>query len=182
MVRQCAQTFADWRGFEPPTACSSNTRWPSAIEHEFVDLAAVRHGARDVEPLASGLLSGKYRAGAAAAHRERPAGDARGQSPALRQFTERNFGIVAELEAVASEADRPMAQVALNWLPQKRGVSSVIVGATKPEQLQESLGSLDFTLEPELIARLDAVSEPPARFRITCLPTVIRRESTAGSK
>jgi diketogulonate reductase-like aldo/keto reductase len=43
-------------------------------------------------------------------------------------------------------------------------VSSIIVGATRPEQLQESLGSLDFTLAPELIARLDAVSEPARPF------------------
>jgi diketogulonate reductase-like aldo/keto reductase len=43
-------------------------------------------------------------------------------------------------------------------------VSSIIVGATKPEQLQESLGSLEFTLEPALIARLDAVSEPARPF------------------
>lgn len=57
-----------------------------------------------------------------------------------------------------------MAQVALNWLHQKRGVSSIIVGATRPEQLQESLGSLDFTLAPELAARLDAVSEPARPF------------------
>lgn len=45
-----------------------------------------------------------------------------------RANTVRNFRIVAELEAVAHEADRPMAQVALNWLHQKRGVSSIIIG------------------------------------------------------
>lgn len=84
--------------------------------------------------------------------------------PGFDKLTERNFRIVAELEAVAREADRPMAQVALNWLHRKRGVASIIVGATKPEQLRDSLASLDFDLDPALAARLDAVSEPARPF------------------
>jgi len=65
---------------------------------------------------------------------------------------------------VAQQAGRPMAQVALNWLHHKRGVASIIVGATKPEQLRDSLAALDFTLDPALVARLDAVSEPARPF------------------
>ena len=57
-----------------------------------------------------------------------------------------------------------MAQVALNWLHHKRGVSSIIVGATKPEQLRDSLAFLEFELDPALAARLDAVSEPARPF------------------
>ncbi|QDQ84945.1 aldo/keto reductase [Paraburkholderia megapolitana] len=166
-----AQTLADWRGFEPVAAMqleySMIERNP---ENEFADLAVdLGMGLVPWSPLGMGVLSGKYRpsqSGAVGGF----TGTGRLQSvaanppPAFNKLTARNFAIVAELEAVASEADRPMAQVALNWLSQKRGVSSVIVGATKPEQLQESLGSLDFTLAPELIARLDAVSEPARPF------------------
>lgn len=115
-----------------------------------------------------GLLSGKYRPseGALGAGRlqtvnEQTAGR---MPPGFDKLTERNFRIVAELEAVARDAGRPMAQVALNWLYNKRGVSSIIVGATKPEQLEGSLASLDFALAPELVARLDAVSEPARPF------------------
>ena len=84
--------------------------------------------------------------------------------PGFDKLTERNFRIVAELEAVAREAGRPMAQVALNWLRRKRGVASIIVGATQTEQLRDSLASLEFALDPALAARLDAVSEPARPF------------------
>jgi aryl-alcohol dehydrogenase-like predicted oxidoreductase len=139
-------------------------------ENEFADLAAnLGMGLVPWSPLGMGVLSGKYRpskggAAGTVSGDGRLAGMASAPPPGFDKLTERNFRIVAELEAVANLAERPMAQVALNWLHQKRGVSSIIVGATRPEQLQESLGSLDFTLAPELIARLDAVSEPARPF------------------
>jgi diketogulonate reductase-like aldo/keto reductase len=57
-----------------------------------------------------------------------------------------------------------MAQVALNWVVNRPGVASVIVGATKPAQLQDNLQALDFALSAELAARLDAVSRPASQF------------------
>ncbi|PRY03768.1 aldo/keto reductase [Paraburkholderia sp. BL25I1N1] len=166
-----AQTLADWRGFEPVAAMQLEySLIERNAENEFADLAAnLGMGLVPWSPLGMGVLSGKYRpsqSGAAGGF----SGDGRLASmagappPGFDKLTERNFRIVAELESVAHLAGRPMAQVALNWLHQKRGVSSIIVGATRPEQLQESLGSLDFTLAPELIARLDAVSEPARPF------------------
>ena len=166
-----AQTLADWRGFEPVAAMQLEySMIERNAENEFADLAAsLGMGLVPWSPLGMGVLSGKYRPSQDGASRG-VSGDGRLASlagnppPGFDKLTERNFRIVAELEAVAREAGRPMAQVALNWLHQKRGVSSIIVGATKPEQLQESLGSLEFTLEPALIARLDAVSEPARPF------------------
>lgn len=116
-----------------------------------------------------GVLSGTYRpsqSGSAGGFSgdERLASMAGAPLPGFDKLTERNFRIVAELDSVAHLAGRPIAQVALNWLHQKRGVSSITVGATRPEQLQESPGSLDSTLPPELTARLDAVSGPARPF------------------
>jgi aryl-alcohol dehydrogenase-like predicted oxidoreductase len=165
-----AQTLAQWRGFEPVAAMQLEySLIERNAENEFADLA-VEFGMGLVpwSPLAMGLLSGKYRPseGASGGGRlqtvsEQTAGR---MPPGFDKLTPRNFRIVAELEAVAAEAGRPMAQVALNWLHDKRGVSSIIVGATKPEQLEDSLASLDFTLAPELAARLDAVSQPDRPF------------------
>ncbi|MGF6780943.1 aldo/keto reductase [Paraburkholderia sp. GAS334] len=168
-----AQTLADWRGFEPVAAMQLEySMIERNAENEFADLAAnLGMGLVPWSPLGMGVLSGKYRpsqngsfTAAGVSGSGRLASVASAPPPGFDKLTERNFRIVAELEAVANEVSRPMAQVALNWLHQKRGVSSIIVGATKPEQLQESLGSLDFMLTPEHIARLDAVSEPARPF------------------
>jgi len=82
-------------------------------------------------------------------------------------FTERNWKIVDELVAASTEIGRPPAQVALDWITKRLGVTSTIIGATKLEQLEDDRKSLEFV--PEAIAkRLDAVSEPelvhPYRF------------------
>ena len=64
--------------------------------------------------------------------------------PGFQKFTERNWAIVAELEKVAAELGRSMAQVALNWVATQPGIASVILGATKLAQLQDNLGGAGF--------------------------------------
>jgi len=174
-----AQTLAEWRGFEPVAAMQLEySLIERNAEHEFADLATqLGMGLVPWSPLGMGVLSGKYRpaqtrveGAASASGFPGVSGAGRLQTvgpkppPGFDKLSARNFAIVAELERVAHEASRPMAQVALNWLYQKRGVASIIVGATKAGQLEESLGALDFTLAPELIARLDAASEPAHPF------------------
>ena len=88
-------------------------------------------------------------------------------NPAFEKFTERNWAIVAELERVANELDRSMAQVAVNWVANRPGVASVLIGATKLHQLEDNLGALDFDLPEELAERLDTVSSEAPRFPYT---------------
>jgi aryl-alcohol dehydrogenase-like predicted oxidoreductase len=76
----------------------------------------------------------------------------------------RNWELVAELEHIATRLGHSMAQVALNWVANRPGVASVLVGATRPEQLRDNLQALDFDLPANLAARLDAVSAPTPRF------------------
>lgn len=177
-----AQTLADWLGFEPVAAMQLEySLIERNAEHEFADLATqLGMGLVPWSPLGMGVLSGKYRPsqtsadGADGAHNASGlvgvSGEGRLQTvgakppPGFDKLSPRNFAIVAELERVAHEANRPMAQVALNWLYQKRGVASIIVGATQASQLKQSLGALEFTLAPELVARLDAASEPAHPF------------------
>ena len=112
--------------------CSSNIRSAErTIEHEFVPFGT-RHGAGIMvwSPLASGLLSGKYRP-TQAGNAGRLDGFRNTTHPGFQKFNERNWTIVAELEKVAAELGRSMAQVALNWVATQPGVASVILGATR---------------------------------------------------
>jgi aryl-alcohol dehydrogenase-like predicted oxidoreductase len=126
-------------------------------------------------PLGFGMLTGKYgREKLAdfgpAGSLPNKAGEAGGNVGRLNGdnpyggmlFTEANFRIVDELRAVAEEVGRPMAQVALAWVAGRPGVSSVLIGASRPEQVRENVASLEIDLRPEQIARLDAAGAPPS--------------------
>jgi aryl-alcohol dehydrogenase-like predicted oxidoreductase len=159
-----AQTLAELRGWTPLAALQLEYSLVERfIEHEFVPLG-LAHGMSVMvwSPLASGLLSGKYRPGAAGGGRLDQLADS--GNPAFAKFTERNWRIVAELDQVARELGRPMAQVAVNWVANRPGVASVILGATKPAQLTDTLDALSFELPAELAVRLDAVSAPARPF------------------
>jgi aryl-alcohol dehydrogenase-like predicted oxidoreductase len=164
-----AQTMAELRGWEAPCALQLEYSLVArGIEYEFPPMCQDRGmGVMVWSPLASGLLSGKYRPHTAAAEQPtdgRLKASARVQAPPLQKMTERNWAIVAELERVATELDRPMAQVAVNWVANRPAVASVILGATSLAQLNDTLPALDFELPAELEARLDRVSALPAAF------------------
>ena len=112
-------------------------------------------------PLASGLLTGKYRNGV-------PAGS-RGAIESVSFLREglldsRRNAAVGELEAVARELGCSVAQLALAWVARNPRVSTVILGASRLEQLQENLGALAVlpALTPDVLARIDAISAPLA--------------------
>jgi len=162
-----AQTLAEWRGWEPLTTLQLEYSLAERnIEFEFTRLATdYGMGIMVWSPLSSGLLSGKYRPGQEASGRLQTFKDS--GNPAFEKFTERNWRIVAELEKVAQEIDRPMAQVAINWVANRPSVSSVILGATRLSQLQDTLRSLDFTLPEAQRTRLDVASAPQVPFPYT---------------
>ncbi len=127
-------------------------------------------------PLAAGLLTGKY--GREKLDAQGPAGslpdragetlqggsDGRlnGENPfGGMLFTEQNFRVVDVLRGVAEELGRSMAQVALAWVGQRPGVSSVLIGASRPEQLRENIEALDIVFSPDQHGRLDAAGAPP---------------------
>lgn len=101
-------------------------------------------------------------------------------NPGFEKFSERNWAIVAELEVLAKLAGCSMAQVALNWVAHRPGIASVIVGATKPEQLEDNLAALDFALPAELTARLDAVSAPAPRYPYSFFTPAMQAMLTGG--
>ncbi len=109
-------------------------------------------------PLAQGALTGKYLSGA------RPDGS-RASDPKRNQFIlryleERPQKMVARLVELADAAGMPPAQLALAWVLDHEEVSSVIVGATSPAQMEQNAKATEVALDPGLRAELDAVFTP----------------------
>jgi len=165
-----AQAIAELRGYEPLSALQLEYSLAQrSIENEFTPLGT-EHGMGIMAwaPLANGLLSGKYRpsqdGSVGAARLEVLKGSSH---PALTTFSARNLAIVAELEAVAKLLNRSMPEVALNWVANRPGVASVIVGATKLRQLEQNIAALSFDIPADLRKRLDVASAPDKMFPYT---------------
>jgi aryl-alcohol dehydrogenase-like predicted oxidoreductase len=106
-------------------------------------------------PLASGLLSGKYKRG------KMPEGARLTNTKRLtdRYVTEENWKIVEALNEFATTRGHTLLELAFSWLAARPGVSSVIAGATKPEQVEQNAKSADWKLTPEEIAEIDGLSK-----------------------
>ena len=97
-------------------------------------------------PLASGFLTGKYRQGEAVPQGTRFAGNSGMKE---RTLTEKNFAMLTRLENFAEERGHPMVELAIAWLLGDSAVSSVIAGATKPEQVVANAKAAAWHLTPE---------------------------------
>jgi len=128
------------------------------IEHEHVPAAReLGFGICPWSPLAGGFLSGKQtRTGPAASARAEIAKTA--ENPVINKFTERNWKILDVLIEVAKEIGRSPAEVALNWVAHRPGITSPIMGVTKLDQLKSNLASLSFTIPDALNDRLNQAS------------------------
>ncbi len=132
------------------------------VEQEYARLYDdIGLGLTTWSPLASGLLTGKYRQGIPAGSR-----GAMQNVSFLRDglLDARKNAAVGELEAIAQQLDCSVAQLALAWVAYNPRVSSVILGASKLSQLQENLGALSVLpkLTPDVLAEMDAISAPLA--------------------
>ena len=141
-----------------------------SIEREHVPAAReCGLGIMPWSPLAGGFLAGKYnreaggRDGAGAAGQGRLAG-ANPFSGTYTKFTERNWQVLDALRAVAAVVERTPAQVALAWAAGQPGMTTLILGATTPQQLHDNLSALDLHLAPEQLHALDAASVPEPVF------------------
>jgi aryl-alcohol dehydrogenase-like predicted oxidoreductase len=127
------------------------------IEKDLLPAAAEYNlGLLPFFPLASGLLTGKYKRGAA------PPDDTRfGKAPALkdRYVTPRNEDIVEKLQAFAQSRGHSMLELAFSWLAARPQVSSVIAGATRVEQIEQNVKAIEWTLSTEDMAEIDRITE-----------------------
>jgi len=132
------------------------------VEQEYAPLYDdIGLGLTTWSPLASGLLSGKYATGI-------PAGS-RGAMDNLAFLRDGLTDVaknaaVAKLAPIAAELGASTAQLAIAWASKNPRVSTVITGASKPEQLKSNLGALALAdkLTPELMARIEAITAPLA--------------------
>lgn len=147
------------------------------IEAEHVP--AARDGAMAVvpwSPLGGGFLTGKYRRDATGG-----AGRLSGPNPfGNSEFTERNWAVLDVLADVATELERPLAQVALAWLLGRPGVTTTVVGASRPEQLDDAIAALDLRLGDDQRRRLDEAGAPAPGFTAGLAAAGVRRAIFGG--
>lgn len=125
-----------------------------SVEREVVPASeAFGLGILPFFPLASGLLTGKYRRGEAAPEGTRLAAGPMGE----RMLTDQNFDIVEKLEDWARAHDHTILELAFSWLATKPYISSVIAGATKPEQVDANAAAAAWRLTDEEMAEVDRI-------------------------
>jgi len=111
-------------------------------------------------PLASGLLTGKYRRNAAMPEGARLTNT---QRLADRYLTEANWTVAERLQDFCAKRNHSLLDLAFSWLAAQPAVSSVIAGATKPEQLEQNIRAVDWALTPEDLAEIDLIAKPARR-------------------
>ena len=107
-------------------------------------------------PLAQGVLTGKYRPGDA------PEEGTRAADPESNRFmqqlmNEEVLSAVDELRSVASEADLSMPQLALAWVLRQDNVSSAIIGASRPEQVDDNAAASGVKLPADVLSEIDGI-------------------------
>ncbi len=127
------------------------------IEAEVIPLSE-REGVGQVvfSPLAQGILTGKYRPG------EAPEQGTRAADPGSSRFmqtlmNEEVLSAVDNLRSVAAEAGLSMSQLALAWALRQPNVSSAIIGASRPEQVEDNAGASDAKLSEDIIGEIDRI-------------------------
>jgi voltage-dependent potassium channel beta subunit len=126
--------------------------------------ACAQYGLGNVvwSPLAMGILTGKYTSV------EGPPAGSRAASTAADMmedyFAQPVLDAVQQALPLAREAGCTMGQLALAWCLRRQEVSSVIVGATRAEHVEENVGAADLTIAPEVFNRLDAILAPVAPY------------------
>jgi aryl-alcohol dehydrogenase-like predicted oxidoreductase len=120
--------------------------------------AIARHGLGLLPyfPLASGLLTGKYKPGA-----DMPQGSRLSYSDRhIERFvTDKNWEMVAALQAFCDQRGRSILELAFGWLLMNPAVSSVIAGATRPEQLEANVKATGWVLTAEEIAEINRITD-----------------------
>jgi aryl-alcohol dehydrogenase-like predicted oxidoreductase len=104
-------------------------------------------------PLASGVLTGKYRRGQAPPAGTRLSGVKQNEGP----LSEDTLALVERLTAFAEERDRTMVELAIAWILAHNPVASVIAGATSPQQVNANVAAADWVLDDRDLAEIDAL-------------------------
>ena len=156
-------TIANLQGWSPFIALQ--------VEYSLIERSAERDlipmandlglGVMPWSPLGASLLSGKYSQKDLEKIRENPnavVNESESRSVSSR-LTERNILIAEEVIKIARELGSTPPRVALRWLLEQNGLTSLVIGARNLHQLEDNLGSLNLELPKEHLKRLDQVSK-----------------------
>jgi aryl-alcohol dehydrogenase-like predicted oxidoreductase len=108
-------------------------------------------------PIAQGVLTGKYRPGAAPPAGSRATDDKGGADMIKRFLNDDVLTRVQTLKPVADELGLSLAQLAIAWVLQNDNVATAIIGASRPEQVKDNVKAAGVTIPAELMDRIDAV-------------------------
>jgi aryl-alcohol dehydrogenase-like predicted oxidoreductase len=138
------------------------------VEREMIPMAReMGMGVCPWSPLGGGVLSGKY------SHADLGTPSDMGSRKSINQATgrlnEESLKVAGLVGEIAREIGKTAAQVALAWTLLDPAVTSPVLGARTPAQLEDNLGALDVVLEAEHLIRLDAVSAVPPVFPLDML-------------
>ncbi len=125
------------------------------IEPEIIPFCE-KHGIGQVvfSPLAQGVLTGKYKPGQQPEQGTRAADEKSNQFMG-RFMNDETLAAVQNLQGVAQEAGYSLAELALAWVLRQPNVSSAIIGASRPQQVEQNARAADITLSEDLLKRID---------------------------
>ncbi|CAM3505982.1 MULTISPECIES: aldo/keto reductase family protein [Saccharibacillus] len=114
-------------------------------------------------PLAQGILTGKYKPG------QKPAAGTRGADDTVNQvigsyLRDDVLGVTQELNELAGQLGLKLSQLALAWVLRQPGVSSAIIGASRPGQVRENAEASGVVLSEETLAKIDELMQPVRDF------------------
>ncbi|MGJ7527594.1 aldo/keto reductase [Variovorax sp. GB1P17] len=129
------------------------------IERELLPLASEEGlGVIPYNPLAGGLLTGKYKAGAKPEDNTRFTLGTAGNMYQDRYWNERSFNTVTQLHKLADEAGVPLATLAVAWVMANPLITAPLLGASRPEQLDATIAAAEYTIDPALKQKLDELT------------------------
>src|SRR4029450_10943810 len=111
-------------------------------------------------PIAQGVLTGKYRPGEQPPAGSRATDEKGGANMIKRWMSNEVLERVQQLVPLAQEAGLSMARLAVAWTLQNKNVSSAIIGASRPEQVQDNAAAAGVELGDELLGKIDEVLDP----------------------
>eukprot|EP00644_Phytophthora_capsici_P011029 jgi/Phyca11/14849/fgenesh1_pg.PHYCAscaffold_9_\ len=127
------------------------------VEYEFLDLyKKYKLGLTVWSPLCSGALTGKY---SSASEGSRLTSDLKAGPPVRMQMFTSQIEMAEKIKPIAKEVGCSLAQLALAWCVSNENVSTVLLGASRPSQLEENLKALEFVdkITPEVKTKIDDI-------------------------
>jgi len=165
---------SEWNADQITAACTiaRENGWAAPISNQPQYSALWRHVQRDVfpacrefglgnvvwSPLAQGILTGKYTSARAVPQGTRASSSAAGMMEDY--FTQPVLDAVQRIRPLAEQAGCTMAQLALAWCLRDTIVASVIVGATRAEQVDENVAAADLVIDPAIFQQMDQILVP----------------------